>query len=536
MIGRGNYFNRGNLTRLQHGRMIDQTLSILAALHPEWSEADLEAIRADLRASLPPFEAATIPGQLTNATAGRLAHRLDLSGASFVVDAASASSLVAVDLAARALVRAAGRPGTSPAASTSRPTSISRWSFASSTPCRARGPPGRSPPAPTGWFPAREWASLVLKRRADAERDGDRIYAVIQGIGLASDGKSQGLAAPSARGHARAMRRAYRRAGIDPATVMLVEGHGLGVPAADRAELRALNAVFPRLASRAPDPGGRLVDDRPRHAGRRHGRTDQDGAGALSPRLAADLARRDSRTPCSRAPRAPFALNPAARPWIHGDDDTPRRAGVNAFGFAGINAHAVLEEHARSADGDRPGALRRWDTEAILFSAPDRARLDRADSRAARAGSRAIGDTRSWTWLTRSTASASTRPAGARLGLVASSPAELAERLDALAGATGRPGVPIRPRRPGRLLLGRAAARGRPRGPGVSLPRGRVAISRACSPISASIFPKSAVSSTRPTGSPATSARPCPPASTCSARSRRVTKSSGRPRPRSTSS
>ncbi len=59
---------------------------------------------ADLRASLPPFEAATIPGQLTNATAGRLAHRLDLSGASFVVDAASASSLVALDLAARALV------------------------------------------------------------------------------------------------------------------------------------------------------------------------------------------------------------------------------------------------------------------------------------------------------------------------------------------------------------------------------------------------------------------------------------------------
>ena len=65
VIGRGNYFNRGNLTRLQHGRMIDQTLSILAALHPEWSAADLEAIRSDLRSSLPPFESATVPGQLT---------------------------------------------------------------------------------------------------------------------------------------------------------------------------------------------------------------------------------------------------------------------------------------------------------------------------------------------------------------------------------------------------------------------------------------------------------------------------------------
>ena len=77
VIGRGNYFNRGNLTRLQHGRMIAQTLALLAAFHPEWSQADLEAIRDDLRKSLPPFEAATIPGQLTNATAGRLAHRLE---------------------------------------------------------------------------------------------------------------------------------------------------------------------------------------------------------------------------------------------------------------------------------------------------------------------------------------------------------------------------------------------------------------------------------------------------------------------------
>src|SRR5213078_4478722 len=83
------------------------------------------------------------------------------------------------------------------------------------------------------------------KRRADAERTGDRIYAMVQGLGLSSDGQGRGLAVPSARGHARAIRRAYRRSGIDPSTVMLVEGHGLGVPAADRAELRALNAVFP---------------------------------------------------------------------------------------------------------------------------------------------------------------------------------------------------------------------------------------------------------------------------------------------------
>ena len=50
VIGRGNYFNRGNLTRLQHGRIAAQTVAILSALHPEWSEADREAVRAELKA------------------------------------------------------------------------------------------------------------------------------------------------------------------------------------------------------------------------------------------------------------------------------------------------------------------------------------------------------------------------------------------------------------------------------------------------------------------------------------------------------
>ena len=74
-------------------------------------------------------------------------------------------------------------------------------------------------------------------------------------------------------------------------------------------------------------------------------------------------------------PGSKFTLNPVARPWIHADENTPRRAGVNAFGFAGINAHAVLEEHSPSADSDRPGALRHWETEAILLCRPDRAGL-----------------------------------------------------------------------------------------------------------------------------------------------------------------
>jgi acyl transferase domain-containing protein/phosphopantetheinyl transferase (holo-ACP synthase) len=426
VIGRGNYFNRGNLTRLQHGRMIDQILMLLAAVHPEWSQTELDAVRADLRASLPPFEAATIPGQLTNATAGRIAHRLDLSGASFVVDAASASSLVAVDLAARALVETradlAIAGGVYLEADLDFPLVFRQLN--------ALSPSGTARPFAAdadGMVPGEGVGVVVLKRRADAERDGDRIYAVIQGIGLASDGKSQGLAAPSARGHARAIRRAYRGAGIDPATVMLVEGHGLGVPAADRAELRALGAVFPALpyGKRALGAVSSMIG----HAMPAAGMAGLiKSALALFHRVLPPTLHAEHAQPLLAASSSAFALNPTARPWIHADEQTPRRAGVNAFGFAGINAHAVLEEHTSSADGSQPGALRKWETEAILFSAPDRLGLinqvNQLLSWMAEHTKHALLD------IAYTLNSRHGHPSdGVRLGMVASSRSELTERL-----------------------------------------------------------------------------------------------------------
>jgi acyl transferase domain-containing protein/phosphopantetheinyl transferase len=266
-----------------------------------------------------------------------------------------------------------------------------------------------------------------MKRLADAERDGNRIYAVIKGIGIASDGKSRGLAAPSARGHARALRRAYRNAGIDPATIALVEGHGLGVPAADRAELRALNAVFPQ-----PRHGRRALGAVSSMIGHAMPAAGMAGlikaALALHHRVLPPTLYAEKPHPLLEQPESPFALNPTARPWIHADEENPRRAGVNAFGFAGINAHAVLEEHARSADGKQPGALRRWDTEAILLSAPDRSRLiEQVSELLGRLnGKRAhslLDLAYSLNWLQEHP------PGGARLGVVASSSNELAERL-----------------------------------------------------------------------------------------------------------
>lgn len=371
VIGRGNYFNRGNLTRLQHGRIIAQTVAILRALHPEWSEADFEAVRADLRTSLPPFEAGTIAGQLTNATSGRVSNRLDLKGASFVVDAASASSLVALDLAARALVERRAdlaivggvylQPDVDFPLVFSRLGALSR--AGSARPFTATA---------DGTLPGEGVGVVILKRLADAERDRNRVYAVVKGVGLASDGRATGLAAPSARGHALAMKRAYRGAGIDPATIDLIEGHGLGVPASDRAELRALGAVFPP-GSR----GGRYLGAVSAQIGHAMPAAGMAGliktALALHHRVIPASSHADDPHPLLRAESAPFQLNPVNRPWVHGRTGHPRRAGVNAFGFAGVNAHAILEEYEGGDREQAPGAMLDWDSEAILLGAPDRA-------------------------------------------------------------------------------------------------------------------------------------------------------------------
>ena len=425
VIGRGNYFNRGNLTRLQHGRIVAQTLAILEALHPEWTAAELEAVRADLKSSLPPFDPSTITGQLTSATAGRVANRLDLAGASFVVDAASASSLVALDLGARALVEGRADLALVGGVYIAPDVDFSQV-FCQLGALSRRGEARPFARDADGTLPGEGVGVVVLKRLRDAEADGDRVYAVLKGVGLASDGRCTGLATPSARGHARAIRRAYRRSGVDPASVDLVEGHGLGVPASDRAELRALRAVFPmpRWGRRNLGAVSSLIG----HAMPAAGMAGLiKSALALHHRTLPPAGHGGEPHPLLAGPDSAFELKGTLRPWIHGERAHPRRAGVNAFGFAGVSAHAVLEEHAAS-DGRGPGPQQRWETEAILLGAADReAWLERAS--------------RLQDWLERghnldvalkdlaATLNAEAMAEPFRLGLVVKSPADLRDRL-----------------------------------------------------------------------------------------------------------
>ncbi|MCU0563875.1 MAG: acyltransferase domain-containing protein, partial [Desulfobacterales bacterium] len=206
---------------------------------------------------------------------------------------------------------------------------------------------------------------LVMKRLADAERDGNRIYAVIRGLGASSDGRSQSIYAPGIEGQVRALEAAYADAAIDPATVELVEAHGTGTRVGDKVEFQALCRVLGKSAGEGRRCALGSVKSMIGHTKAAAGT-----AGliktvlALHHKVLPPTLKADDPDPALGLADSPFYLNTRSRPWP-APSGRPRRAAVSAFGFGGSNFHMVLEEHA-------PGRTDpAWDgsVEILAFSA-----------------------------------------------------------------------------------------------------------------------------------------------------------------------
>jgi acyl transferase domain-containing protein len=210
-------------------------------------------------------------------------------------------------------------------------------------------------------------ALFLLKRLADAERDGDRVYAVLRGLGAASDGKSKSVYAPLPEGQARAIRRAYDEAGYSPATVELVEAHGTGTVAGDAAEFEGLRSVFD-AAGRADRQWCALgsVKSQIGHTKAAAGAAGMfKAAMALHHRILPPTIKVAEPNPDLHLTESPFHLSTRARPWIRGADH-PRRASVSSFGFGGSNFHIALEEY--TGPGARPPRLRHTAADLLAFS------------------------------------------------------------------------------------------------------------------------------------------------------------------------
>lgn len=351
VVGRGSYQTPGIARLAQRVSTAQQLLEALRALLPDVDDGRLQQVRDEFVQQLGPDRPEAAIGLVPNLAASRIANRYDLQGPAYTVDAACASALVAVDHGVRDLtgrrcdlVLAGGVHHCHDVTLWSVFTQLGALSRTSQIRPFSRHADGTVVGEGSGFF--------VLKRLADAERDGDRIYAVVRGTGVASDGRARSLMTPDTTGQVLAMERAWAAAGLDPATVGLVEAHGAGTPLGDEVELEGLRQVFGKADDDATRAGLGSVKSMIGHA--------MPAAGAAGLIKTALALHEGIRPPTLHAEEphpllsdTRFRLVHEAEPWTLPESRPPatRRAAVSAFGFGGINAHIVLEEHAPRLQG-----------------------------------------------------------------------------------------------------------------------------------------------------------------------------------------
>ncbi|GIJ71275.1 type I polyketide synthase [Virgisporangium ochraceum] len=329
-----------------------ESTEVFAALRAAPSFAALpaavrEAVYAETRASfLSGFldiTEDTMPGELSNVIAGRVAALLDFRGPTFTTDAACASGLAAMTAAVRGLQ--AGDFDVAVSGGVDR--NMNAAAFVKFCKIGALSATGTRPfDAGADGFVMGEGAALfVLKRLADAERDGDRVYAVLLGLGGSSDGRGKGITAPNPVGQRLAVERAWASAGADPASAGYVEAHGTSTRVGDATELASLSEVFAKAGTAR---GAIALGSVKSNIG--HLKAAAGAAGllktvlALHEKVLPPSLHFDVPNPNVDWDEIPFRMNTGLTEWRTPADGV-RRAGVSAFGFGGTNFHAVVEEY-----------------------------------------------------------------------------------------------------------------------------------------------------------------------------------------------
>ncbi|MFG2555648.1 type I polyketide synthase [Streptomyces sp. NPDC048581] len=384
----------------------------------------LRALRDRATEQLGPVQAFALPGSLLNMAPATVSRHFDLGGPSFAVDAACSSALVALDQAVLHL-----RSG-------SCATAVVGGVYLSLTPdslvgfsrlgaLSASGVCRPFDERADGFVLGEGAGAVVVRPLQDALADGDRVYAVIKGIGAANDGTTPGPLVPTPEGQLRAMRRAYADAGVPPSAVGFIEAHGTGTSVGDRVEVEALCRL--RTEHADGDPGPCHLSSAKALIG--HSLSAAGIAGLIKTALV--VHRRTVVPQPDFSPHPDLGLDAAglriadtARPWP--DGDAPRCAAVSSFGFGGTNVHVVLQEAPAPAPALRPVRTRSVaEPHLALISAGGQEMLQQHIG--------ALLDTLEHTPTPSMAAVAHTlggrEPLPSRLAIVAADPAEFTERL-----------------------------------------------------------------------------------------------------------
>lgn len=309
-----------------------------AGLDKEQIEYMLNAIEI----SHSPLNESTFPGLLGNIVSGRAANRFNLGGINCTVDAACASSLASIDVAIDKLnnhqmdMMLAGGADTA-----NDPMSFIMFSktpaLSPTHDCRPFSENG------DGIVLGEGVGIVALKRLEDAIKDKNKIYAVINGTGISSDGRVKSIYSPYVEGQSLALRRCYENAKVDPADIELIEAHGTSTKAGDQVEITSLKSMF----SNGNDPKSIALGSIKSQIG--HTKASAGIAGllkvilALHHKVIPPSIKAETLHPLLKGNDHPFYVPDKVAPWYY--KGTPRRGSVSAFGFGGINYHLTLEEY-----------------------------------------------------------------------------------------------------------------------------------------------------------------------------------------------
>jgi acyl transferase domain-containing protein/NAD(P)H-dependent flavin oxidoreductase YrpB (nitropropane dioxygenase family) len=397
----------------------------------------------DIAQALPTLTEDSFAGVLSNVTAGRIANRLNCGGRNYTVDAACASSLASLDLACQELWT--DRSNLVVCGGVDLHNSILDYLFFNATYALSRrGYTATFDESGDGLTIGEGAGALVLKRLSDAERDGDRIYALVRGIQGSSDGRSLGLTAPNVAGQTRAVQRAYQLADLLPSQIGLFEAHGTGTAVGDRTELSALTNV---LLDAGALPGQAYIGSVKTQIGHT-----KCAAGVIGVIRAALAVYHGVIPPTNHlekpvrsyvAGRSPVAFNANGTATVWNDDR--RLAGVSGFGFGGTNYHAILQNHV--ATPAEP-VLKAWPAELLVFRGADLAQAQQQMRRV-----QALWQTNRYLSLLDLAQTLAQAPGEVQAACVAQSWSQLLDQIEALLESKSAAGVFRRDPKPGKVAF-----------------------------------------------------------------------------------
>ena len=338
----------GTTMQLMENLLEHSQLSFISRILQDCQLPDdaIKRINSRYKDYLTDWKEAAFPGVLANVIAGRISNRFNLGGINCTVDAACASSLAAVNLSLHELIN--HQCDLMITGGVDANNKLLAYISFSKTPVLTHGEQVRSFDAEAdGTLISEGIGMLVLKRLSDAERDQDRIYAIIRGIGVSSDGRNKSIFAPSKQGQLNALKKAYDNAKLSPQKIGLIEAHSPGTRAGDDVELSALSDLFLSAGVGYQRASIGSVKSQIGHAKAAAGAASLIKTTlALSQKVLPPTLHVTTPNPILLEENSPFYLTSTATPWFE-KKENKRYAGISSFGFGGSNYHLVLEEYSK---------------------------------------------------------------------------------------------------------------------------------------------------------------------------------------------